>query len=192
MRVPALTAGAYVLPTFCEYCKASNKAFCPSHCERPKLFFQKKRPPFCKLNPNMWNPQNDFALRQEEITPDDDESTTSDSQQLEEVEADVVAGNDRKIIASNDEGDNDYVRLPEMPSTNGKEVASLVSAWGSTSNISRSSTANHHHGGRLKCLRSTTYPNLNETSESYADNALPRHSWMTLFSATRREQPVVH
>ncbi|KAL7581552.1 hypothetical protein ACA910_022115 [Epithemia clementina (nom. ined.)] len=72
VRVQVLP-GAYVLPTFCEYCKAPNRSSCPTHCERPKLYFQKKRPPFRKLDPNYWNPQNDFALNKEEMGADDDD-----------------------------------------------------------------------------------------------------------------------
>ena len=71
VRVQVLPAGAYVLPTYCEYCKASNGCPCQPHCERPKLYFQKKRPPFRKLDPNRWNPQTDFALGQEEMMDDD-------------------------------------------------------------------------------------------------------------------------
>jgi hypothetical protein len=54
--------GAYVLPKFCEYCQASSTTNCPPHCTRPKLYFQKKRPPFCKRNPVLWNDETDHAI----------------------------------------------------------------------------------------------------------------------------------
>ena len=33
-------------PRSCEYCHASTTAQCTTDCPRPKLFFQRKRPPF--------------------------------------------------------------------------------------------------------------------------------------------------
>lgn len=43
----AVAPGAYVLPTFCEYCGARSVTDCdPSRCQRPQLYFSKKRPPF--------------------------------------------------------------------------------------------------------------------------------------------------
>jgi hypothetical protein len=62
MSVAAPLPGAYVLPKFCEYCQASCTTKCPPHCTRPKLYFQKKRPPFCKRNPVLWNDDTDHAI----------------------------------------------------------------------------------------------------------------------------------
>lgn len=80
--VEILPAGAYVLPTFCEYCKSPNTRQCPPHCERPKLYFQKKRPPFQKLDPNLWNPQTDFALTAEEKADLNTSASSSDMASL--------------------------------------------------------------------------------------------------------------
>lgn len=54
-----LPAGAYVLPTFCEYCRAPHVSQCRPTCRRPALYFQKKRPPFCKPNAAVWNKDTD-------------------------------------------------------------------------------------------------------------------------------------
>ena len=61
--VEVLPAGAYVLPTFCEYCHAAHVSGCqPGVCRRPALYFQKKRPPFCKPNAQVWNTNTDEFL----------------------------------------------------------------------------------------------------------------------------------
>jgi hypothetical protein len=56
--VEVLPAGAYILPDFCEYCEATSTKQCGSSCRRPKLFFAKKRPPFCnqaKMDADWWD-----------------------------------------------------------------------------------------------------------------------------------------
>ena len=59
----ALPAGVYVVPTFCEYCGADHVQHCdPDHCPRPSLYFQKKRPPFCKPDATKWDPVTDHAI----------------------------------------------------------------------------------------------------------------------------------
>jgi hypothetical protein len=61
--VEVLPAGAYVLPTFCEYCGAKTLAECrPGTCKRPALYFQKKRPPFCKPNSQKWDRKTDHYI----------------------------------------------------------------------------------------------------------------------------------
>ena len=57
--VEVLPAGAYVLPTYCEYCHAADTAQCSADCPRPALYFQKKRPPFAKPNAQVWDPVTD-------------------------------------------------------------------------------------------------------------------------------------
>jgi len=53
----------YVVPTFCEYCNASSTDRCdPATCQRPRLYFQKKRPPFCPPDPGAWDPDTDHAV----------------------------------------------------------------------------------------------------------------------------------
>jgi hypothetical protein len=61
--VEVMPAGAYVLPTFCEYCHAANVAQCPAGptCRRPRLYFQKKRPPFCPPDATLWDATTDHA-----------------------------------------------------------------------------------------------------------------------------------
>ena len=57
--VEVLPVGAYVLPTFCEYCHAANTSQCSADCRRPALYFQKKRPPFAKPDSRVWDPVTD-------------------------------------------------------------------------------------------------------------------------------------
>jgi hypothetical protein len=51
----------YRTPTTCEYCGSMSVHECPESCERPKLFFAKKRPPFCKKGPN-WDAKTDVKI----------------------------------------------------------------------------------------------------------------------------------
>lgn len=58
-----LRAGAYTMPQFCEYCGSHDTKECsPSKCTRPKLYFQKKRPPFMKPDPHVWDPMTDHYI----------------------------------------------------------------------------------------------------------------------------------
>lgn len=60
-EVEAAIQHAYVLPRSCEYCKAESLDQCPEHCQRPKSYFQKKRPPFCPPRPQ-WDPVTDNEI----------------------------------------------------------------------------------------------------------------------------------
>ena len=72
-----LPAGAYVLPTFCEYCGASHISQCvPGQCQRPALYFQKKRPPFCKPDKQKWDPQTDHYKPLVAVTPEPQPQTS--------------------------------------------------------------------------------------------------------------------
>lgn len=67
--VEILPPGAYTMSRFCEYCGSEDTKLCTSNCTRPKLFFQKKRPPFEKPNANIWDPRTDrFIPQPKEIT----------------------------------------------------------------------------------------------------------------------------
>jgi len=56
-------AGAYTVPTDCEYCGSQHVSMCdPTTCERPKLFFKKRRPPFCQPDPQEWDPVTEFRI----------------------------------------------------------------------------------------------------------------------------------
>mmetsp|Transcript_24902 Transcript_24902/g.37844 ORF Transcript_24902/g.37844 Transcript_24902/m.37844 type:complete len:201 (+) Transcript_24902:154-756(+) len=69
---PLPVAGAYTIPTECEYCGAKHVSECdPELCQRPRLFFQKKRPPFCQ-NDKKWDPVTDFAIPEPEKKKDED------------------------------------------------------------------------------------------------------------------------
>lgn len=60
---PMPLPGAYAVPVGCEYCGVPNtNQCCPTTCPRPKLFFQKKRPPFAPRDASLWNPVNDYAV----------------------------------------------------------------------------------------------------------------------------------
>jgi hypothetical protein len=64
--VEVLPAGAYVLPTSCEYCGEADTQHCDrNQCQRPPLYFQKKRPPFAKRDATRWDPITDDAI----VTP---------------------------------------------------------------------------------------------------------------------------
>ena len=67
--VEVLPAGAYVLPTFCEYCHAAHTSQCTADCRRPALYFQKKRPPFCPPDPKLWDPVTDEFREEETAIP---------------------------------------------------------------------------------------------------------------------------
>jgi hypothetical protein len=61
----------YQVPSTCEYCGSISVHECPESCQRPKLFFAKKRPPFCKKGQN-WDAKTDHKIiiddcKQEEI-----------------------------------------------------------------------------------------------------------------------------
>jgi len=56
-----MPAGVYVVPTFCEYCNVESTKLCADTCTRPKLFFQKKRPMFCRPDATRWDPVTDYA-----------------------------------------------------------------------------------------------------------------------------------
>lgn len=73
--VQVMPAGAYVVPTFCEYCQAPHISKCTTTCERPKLFFQKKRPPFAKKDPLKWDPDTDDAIMENILV----QSSTNDA-----------------------------------------------------------------------------------------------------------------
>ena len=61
--VKLLPAGAYMMPTECEYCgKSDTKLCCSQTCRRPTYYLQKKRPPFGKRDSNKWDPISDHAI----------------------------------------------------------------------------------------------------------------------------------
>lgn len=47
-------------PKSCEYCKANSTNQCDEDCERPKLFFLKKRPPFA--DKEGWDPETEYRI----------------------------------------------------------------------------------------------------------------------------------
>lgn len=58
-----LPAGAYMMPTSCEYCGQADAKLCRADsCHRPALYFQKKRPPFCHSDARRWDPLSDYAI----------------------------------------------------------------------------------------------------------------------------------
>ncbi|GAX28788.1 hypothetical protein FisN_25Lh155 [Fistulifera solaris] len=60
---PPAIPGVYMTPKDCEYCGATQTKDCdPQTCTRPVLYFQKKRPPFCKPESSKWDPTNDHAI----------------------------------------------------------------------------------------------------------------------------------
>jgi hypothetical protein len=67
MPMPASTF--YVVPAACEYCYAAHTSQCGKDCQRPRLYFQKRRPPFCKADANVWHPKTDYALRTTSLKP---------------------------------------------------------------------------------------------------------------------------
>jgi len=84
--MPVVGLGAYALPTSCEYCQATSTAECPVFCSRPKLYFQKKRPPFAKRDDKKWDERTDHVL--DETIEEEDEphlvSTSSSNASKEE------------------------------------------------------------------------------------------------------------
>lgn len=61
--VKLLPAGAYMMPTECEYCgKNDTKLCCAETCQRPSFYLQKKRPPFSKRDSLVWHPISDHAI----------------------------------------------------------------------------------------------------------------------------------
>lgn len=53
--VEELLPGMYSIPKDCEYCGAEDTKHCHPYCDRPKLYLQKKRPPFCPPDPSRWD-----------------------------------------------------------------------------------------------------------------------------------------
>lgn len=105
-------AGAFVVPTFCEYCGASHTRYCQPElqsqqssgqcrddnedasvskssssdsrpCGRPRLYFQKKRPPFCKPDAKQWDPVTDHAI----VTPSKDKGLVTNEASREPFRA---------------------------------------------------------------------------------------------------------
>ena len=74
--------------TSCEYCGASHTSLCSPHCQRPKLYFRKKRPPFCN-HPERWDPvtgyEIDFAVNTA-IVPQDTNHVDGDGENHEPLE----------------------------------------------------------------------------------------------------------
>lgn len=52
-------------PKSCEFCHASSTLRCHGDCERPKLFFMKKRPPF--ENSEEWDPVTEYHIDDHDI-----------------------------------------------------------------------------------------------------------------------------
>lgn len=87
VNVASLPAGVYVVPTFCEYCGANHVQQCdPDQCPRPALYFQKKRPPFCKPDSTKWDPVTDHAIVHVLPTPSSslNNAAVGDAKQQEE------------------------------------------------------------------------------------------------------------
>ena len=58
-----LLPGMYSIPAGCEYCHAEDSKDCnPQTCQRPRLYFHKKRPPFCPPNPSQWDLTTDLQV----------------------------------------------------------------------------------------------------------------------------------
>ena len=77
--------GAYVVQTNCEYCGASHIRLCTPECQRPKLFFRKKRPPFCP-HPERWDPHTEYAIDVRVIAMNANTPTPRDSDQVGDVD----------------------------------------------------------------------------------------------------------
>mmetsp|Transcript_26134 Transcript_26134/g.38298 ORF Transcript_26134/g.38298 Transcript_26134/m.38298 type:complete len:171 (-) Transcript_26134:1464-1976(-) len=60
--------GMYLVPLHCEYCGAERTQDCVPECQRPKLFFRKKRPPFCPRAIDKWDPDTDYMIETEAAT----------------------------------------------------------------------------------------------------------------------------
>ncbi len=68
--VKLLPAGAYMMPTECEYCGESDtKLCCAETCQRPSYYLQKKRPPFSKRDSHVWHPISDHAIPPPPLPP---------------------------------------------------------------------------------------------------------------------------
>ena len=80
-------------PSHCEYCGAASTGLCGPGCERPRLFFRNKRPPFGRKEE--WDDSTEYRLR-------DADGDGSDDQQAAGALADQSA-----IVA--DQGDDDDV-----------------------------------------------------------------------------------
>lgn len=69
---PMPLPGAYAVPVGCEYCGVATTKECSSTtCPRPKLFFQKKRPPFAPRDASQWHPRTDFPVSSSGAIPND-------------------------------------------------------------------------------------------------------------------------
>ena len=117
---------AYMLPQTCEYCNADSTDKCTDDCQRPKLFFKKRRPPFCKPGPK-WDPVTDYAIESKQAKNchnGDDKSTqevekdqpsslqSSPIRQERERRPSITAtlmsgifGSTNSIVAGNNDGD---------------------------------------------------------------------------------------
>jgi len=107
-EVPMLPVGAYALPTECEYCHAKSTRRCPAHCSRPKLYLQKKRPPFARRDESKWDKETDHAVDPhavdhaamdksllEEDTPQMISTDSSNASEEEPVDSQLFPSNDR-------------------------------------------------------------------------------------------------
>mmetsp|Transcript_31357 Transcript_31357/g.35670 ORF Transcript_31357/g.35670 Transcript_31357/m.35670 type:complete len:288 (+) Transcript_31357:305-1168(+) len=66
-------AGAYTVPSNCEYCGSVHVSMCdPITCQRPKLFFRKKCPPFCRPDSQKWDPITEFEITVKEEEKEED------------------------------------------------------------------------------------------------------------------------
>lgn len=92
--------GAYTIPTTCEYCKAEHVSNCAPDCQRPKLFFRKKRPPFVPVgderNGRAWDPVTGFELEKE---AERDPPEMVDEEAVEEAKKKLNSVKGRKTIS---------------------------------------------------------------------------------------------
>lgn len=80
-----LLPGMYAIPRACEYCGAVDSDYCTDDCQRPKSFFQKKRPPFCPPNMSQWDPVTDVAtISLEKKSPRSPSKNNEEAQLLQE------------------------------------------------------------------------------------------------------------
>lgn len=105
-----LLPGVYMTPKDCEYCGAERTQDCnPRTCTRPALYFQKKRPPFCKPESSQWDPINDHAIRRWSRRRRDERRTSgsSSSSSLEEEKKKMTNGD----VNSNNNNNNKPDRI---------------------------------------------------------------------------------
>jgi hypothetical protein len=89
--------GMYVVPTFCEYCQAENTSECKGNCQRPKLYLQKKRPPFSKPNRALWDPATDNAIPQKQKEPVDKSNSLVESPRRKSWVSDLFGNHNSKF-----------------------------------------------------------------------------------------------